>query len=110
MKTEGKLVQCDYPKCNEHIMLAKIGECETDGGYTRYNNYEPLPDGWGYKDGKDLCPDHHQYYLDMIAEFWHPTEPAHASSNTAEQSVELRVPDDILYTNMPEMNARTEDW
>ena len=75
MKTEGKLVTCDYPGCSEQVMLRKIGEGETDGGYTRYDMYEPVPEGWGYKDNKDLCPSHHQDYLDMIQEFWDPTVP-----------------------------------
>ena len=75
MITEGKLIQCDYPMCDAQIMLAKTGEGEADGGYTRFNTYEPKPEGWGYVDGKDLCPDHHRQYLDMIAEFWNPTMP-----------------------------------
>ena len=85
MKIEGQLIKCDYPNCEEHIMRAKIGEGETDGGYTKYAKYEPKPEGWGYVDSKDLCPDHYQYYLDMIAEFWEPPvqeEPKHASGVT----------------------------
>ena len=78
MRTEGILIQCDYPMCDAQVMLAKTGEGETDGGYTRFNTYEPKPEGWGYVDDKDLCPDHYQYYLDMIAEFWEPPIGKHA--------------------------------
>ena len=75
MRTEGILIQCDYPRCDTQVMLAKTGEGEADGGYTRFNTYEPKPEGWGYVDGKDLCPDHYQEYLDMIQEFWDPIMP-----------------------------------
>ena len=138
MKIEGQLIKCDYPNCEEQVMRAKIGEGETDGGYTKYNKYEPKPEGWGYVDGKDLCPDHYQYYLDMIAEFWEPPaqeEPKHASgvmlhltngtvldedynvisTEEADQLMEEALQpteplepikdEDILYTNMPEMNS-----
>ena len=84
MRTEGKLIQCDYPNCEEQVMLAKIGTKELDGGFTQVAQYEPLPEGWGCKDGKDLCPDHHQYYLDMIAEFWEPPVGKHASQDIDE--------------------------
>lgn len=84
MRTEGILIQCDYPMCDAQVMLAKTGEGEADGGYTRFSTYESLPEGWGYKDGKDLCPDHHQYYLDMIAEFWEPHVGKHANQDIEE--------------------------
>lgn len=116
MKTDGRLVVCDYPNCTEQVMLRKVGVGEIDGGYTKFDKFEPMPEGWGYKDGKDLCPDHHQYYVDMIADFWNPIEPAHAAKNSAEELAEMLeadnsvlAPEDILYTNMPEMNAKVND-
>lgn len=41
----GKLVICD--RCGEQVFLKCTGEGETDGGYTRWNNFEAPPEGWG---------------------------------------------------------------
>lgn len=40
----GKLVACD--RCGKQIFVRTIGEGEADGGFTRWNKFEPLPDGW----------------------------------------------------------------
>lgn len=115
MQIEGKLVQCDYPGCSAQILLKKEGDKELDGGYTIVSQYEAKPDNWGFREGKDLCPDHFQYYQDMLNEFWNPVEPAHAKSTgisgelaadvEADNDVQEPKDDLILYTNMPEMNV-----
>ncbi len=52
---EGCLVECS--RCGKTHFLKYIGDGETDGGYTRWRKYEPLPEEWlntieiGY-----LCP------------------------------------------------------
>jgi len=43
-ETNGKLVTCD--RCSKQIFLKTIGDEERDGGYTRWNKFEPFPDGW----------------------------------------------------------------
>lgn len=51
----GQLVTCD--RCGEQVFLKSVGEGIADGGYTRWNKFEPMPEGWGneYKIGT-LCP------------------------------------------------------
>lgn len=45
----GKMVSCD--RCGESIFIKELEakENETDGGFTRWNEYkyEDLPEGWG---------------------------------------------------------------
>ena len=43
-KVNGQMTTCE--RCGEQIFRKCVGEGETDGGYTRWNNFEPLPDGW----------------------------------------------------------------
>lgn len=133
MKQEGMLITCDYPGCDAQVLLKKIGTNEVDEGWTTYDTYESKPESWGYVrdlsgELKDLCPDHSQYYMDAIAEFWQPAQPAHAMSITQpitpiaivagapeveedtfpmsvqEPSGDTLSDDDILYTNIPELN------
>ena len=64
-KQRGKLITCD--RCGETIFLKELEakERDTDGGYTRWNEYkyeEPL-EGWthqyfgDYSTSFDLCPE-----------------------------------------------------
>lgn len=41
----GRLVSCD--RCGEQVFLKCTGEGEADGGFTRWNNFESMPEGWG---------------------------------------------------------------
>lgn len=50
----GKRVVCD--RCGEQVFVKTIGDGEMDGGFTRWNKFDPLPNGWGYHKGKDMCP------------------------------------------------------
>ena len=52
---DGRKIICD--RCGAEIFCAKIGEGETDGGWTKWDKFEPTPDGWGYHSGiGQLCP------------------------------------------------------
>ena len=55
-RVNGQLVTCD--RCGQTVFLKTIGEGELDGGYTRWNKFDPFPTGWSVKSGLgDLCPD-----------------------------------------------------
>ena len=43
-EVNGKLVTCD--RCGKQIFLKTIGDEERDGGFTRWNKFEPFPEGW----------------------------------------------------------------
>lgn len=113
---KGTLIRCDYPTCKQEVFLEQIGVKNADGGYTTYIDYEPKPEGWGIEQGKDLCPDHYQYYQDMLNEFWNPVEPdgQHATGITGELAKDIEADDTVVepeddfiaYTNMPEMNVK----
>ena len=44
-QVNGQLSTCE--RCGAQIFRKCTGEGETDGGYTRWNNFEPYPEGWG---------------------------------------------------------------
>lgn len=44
-KINGQITICD--RCGTQVFRKAIGEGEADGGYTRWNDFEPLSDGWG---------------------------------------------------------------
>lgn len=53
--TIGLLKTCD--RCGEQVFLKCTGVGETDGGFTRWNKFEPPPSGWNYiKDVGTVCP------------------------------------------------------
>lgn len=59
MKTNGRLVTCD--RCGKTVFLKCTGEGECDGGFTRWNTFESLPEGWKFNvkvgdNWADLCP------------------------------------------------------
>lgn len=63
----GRLVTCD--RCGVTCFCKTTGEGETDGGYTRWNNFEPKPSGWGSHKNKDLCPDCFREWNKIETEF-----------------------------------------
>ena len=67
-EVNGKLVSCD--RCNETVFLKCTGEGERDGGFTRWNNFEPIPSGWGnhFEVGL-LCPKCNGEYRHLINSF-----------------------------------------
>lgn len=69
-EVKGKLVTCDRPACGRQIFLKTTGEGERDGGYTRWNTFEPYPEGWEihYNVGT-LCPDCNREYKALLDQF-----------------------------------------
>ena len=43
-KINGQLVICE--RCDTQVFCKCTGEGEADGGFTRWNKFEPLPEGW----------------------------------------------------------------
>lgn len=68
MEQKGKLTFCD--RCGTSVFSKVVGEGEADGGFTRWNKFEPLPEGWDYHSGiGTVCPDCNRKYLTLIDEF-----------------------------------------
>lgn len=57
-------------RCGEVFLAKYIGEKETDGGYTRWADFEKEPEGWkDYFDIGLLCPccnEEYKYWLDVF--------------------------------------------
>ena len=53
-RENGKRIICD--RCGEQVFVKHIGDGERDGGFTRWNEFEPTPEGWGMHKFYDLCP------------------------------------------------------
>ena len=67
-QVKGRLSICD--RCGKTIFSKVTGEGETDGGYTRWNKFEELPEGWkNYYEVGLLCPDCNAIYHKIIAAF-----------------------------------------
>lgn len=63
----GKLTTCD--RCGATVFQACTGEGERDGGYTRWNTFEPAV-GWKntYEAGT-LCPNCYESYEEVLRMF-----------------------------------------
>lgn len=71
MQAYGLQITCD--RCGKTGFFKKLKENETDGGYTRWNEYEPHDD-WGRrervdKNYVDLCPECLQGYKALTADY-----------------------------------------
>lgn len=66
---DGRLYSCD--RCREKVFCFRTGTKEMDGGYTEWDTFEKLPEGWKtYYDGIGLlCPECSAEYSDMQAVF-----------------------------------------
>ena len=54
-RIKGQLVICD--RCRKRLFLKYIGTEKTDGGYTTWDKFEKLPEGWNTHDETGLlCP------------------------------------------------------
>lgn len=68
-RTEGILVTCD--RCGETVFLKKTGVNDLDGGYTRYNTYQSLPQNWMYEIAfGHLCPKCAREFQTFCANFF----------------------------------------
>ena len=68
---DGEIYQASVcERCGETHFSMYIGTQQYDGGYTRVNIFEPLPDGWGWGDeiGR-LCPTCFKKYEKMKNNF-----------------------------------------
>lgn len=65
MQENGRLTHCD--RCGDTVFSKVTGEGEMDGGYTRWNNFEPLPEGWEYHTETGmLCPSCNAGYTHVL--------------------------------------------
>ena len=74
----GRLTVCD--RCGKTEFSKCTGEKETDGGYTRWNTFEPLTPGWDavqirFKHYR-LCPECMRQLMKIFDEFIKPAEEA----------------------------------
>ena len=75
MKVNGQLWMCE--RCGKTVFLKCTGEGERDGGYTRWNTFEPAPKGWKevgvYHRGIYLvCPECYEEYQKFMEEVVDP--------------------------------------
>lgn len=64
----GQLVSCD--RCGTQIFRKCAGEGEADGGFTRWNKFEPYPEGWEYvSDIGRVCPECNKKYKELLNTF-----------------------------------------
>ena len=58
-------------RCDEKIFLKYVGKGETDGGYTTWDKYEDLPEGWLYEtEFGYLCPKCAREFKIMMTNFF----------------------------------------
>lgn len=66
-RRDGRIYTCD--RCGEQVFLRLIGKETLDGGFTSYNQFEKLPDGWTFESRWDLCPECSRQYQQAIDQF-----------------------------------------
>lgn len=65
----GKMIVCD--RCGKTHFLHYTGTESYDGGYTKVNLFDKVPDGWRqHYDIGLLCSECEQTYQDMLDEFF----------------------------------------
>ena len=66
-RKNGQILTCD--RCGAWIFLACTGEDVMDGGYTRWNKFEPA-EGWDTITGVgNVCPECNQDFKELIDRF-----------------------------------------
>lgn len=74
-QVNGQLSTCE--RCGAQVFRRCVGEGETDGGYTRWNKFEPYPEGWGLVsipkgiapyDNIRVCPECHAQWNKALNE------------------------------------------
>lgn len=68
---KGEIRTCD--RCGEQVFCKYLKDGVMDGGFTRWNEFEKA-EGWGYEDGKDLCPKCTEEFKKMKEDFWKKDE------------------------------------
>lgn len=69
MGVHGTMETCR--RCGRTIFLKHIGTGETDGGWTKWDKFEPLPDDWAniYNVGV-LCPECAVMFRNAMIDFF----------------------------------------
>lgn len=78
----GQITTCD--RCGAQVFSKCTGEGEADGGFTRWNDFEKLPEGWGlvavpnsigwvgngnaYNGYLQVCPTCHKLWDEVVIE------------------------------------------
>lgn len=65
----GKIITCD--RCGKTVFLKHTGTT-LDAGWSRIDNFEKRPEGWGYHADKELgllCPECESAYQKVIRKF-----------------------------------------
>lgn len=66
---KGKMVTCC--RCENWVFLEFIGKEHGDGGYTTWDKFEELPEGWLYASQfGDLCPECAREFKTWVNEFF----------------------------------------
>ncbi|MBR5877911.1 MAG: hypothetical protein IKY91_00055 [Akkermansia sp.] len=67
-EVKGKLCTCD--RCGAQVFLRTTGDAVTDGGWTRWNQFEPYPKGWDqHTNVGRLCPACNAKYKTILGDF-----------------------------------------
>lgn len=78
----GSIFNYDVKGCMSHccrcgltVFRKLTGEGVADGGFTRWDKFEPLPEGWEWHhDTGQLCAKCNVEYKDMIHNFMNPPD------------------------------------
>lgn len=69
---DGRKYICD--RCHVETFCKCVGEGVSDGGFTRWNKFEPLPEDWGsHHDTGLLCSECNSMYRRTIDTFMNNT-------------------------------------
>ena len=68
MQINGRLTVCD--RCGANVFSKCTCKGEADGGFTQWNEFEDLPDGWSsHFNTGDLCPKCSKEYDKLMSDF-----------------------------------------
>ena len=69
MGVKGMLETC--ARCDKTIFLKHIETCSSDGGYSKWDKFEQLPEEWSHHTGFGcLCPDCTSLLKKTLIEFY----------------------------------------
>lgn len=73
--TKGLLITC--AKCNTELFLKLIGTNEADGGYTKWDKFEEVPEEWLHETAFGyLCPKCSNEFKRLMTEFLGDNTPS----------------------------------
>lgn len=69
MGINGTMEQCH--RCESTVFRKHVGTGEADGGWSRWDKFEPFPDGWLYVGGVgNLCPYCAEQFKETMTNFF----------------------------------------